>query len=99
DAVALNREGVAVLDGTIFIGADGLFVQGFIEIPQSVGWYFSGPDLDFEGNVSATGKTYAEMIAAYQETYGEAPTAPSHAHTYDATVLLRTGLRAVGGVR
>lgn len=96
--IAQQREGVAGLEDTIFIGADGLFVQGFIEIPQSVGWYFSGPDLDFEGNVSATGKTYAEMIAAYQETYGEAPTAPFHAHTYDATVLVLTGIREVGVV-
>lgn len=96
--IAQQREGVAGLEDTIFIGADGLFVQGFIEIPQSVGWYFSGPDLDFEGNVSATGKTYAEMIAAYQETYGEAPIAPFHAHTYDATVLVLTGIREVGVV-
>jgi branched-chain amino acid transport system substrate-binding protein len=61
--------------------------------------YFSGPDLDFGGSVSATGKTYSEMREAYIARYGEAPPAPFHAHTYDATVLVLTAIREVGEVQ
>src|SRR5690606_10294950 len=57
-----------------------------------------GPDLDFGGNTSATGKTYADMVAAYVAEFGEDPPAPFHAHTYDATVLVLTGIQEVGVV-
>lgn len=93
-----QKGNVSGLEDVIFIGADGLFVQTFVEIPQSAGMYFSGPDLDFEGNRSKTGKTYADMRAAYQEQYGEAPIAPFHGHTYDATVLVLDAIANVGVV-
>ncbi|HEX6946467.1 MAG TPA: branched-chain amino acid ABC transporter substrate-binding protein [Acidimicrobiia bacterium] len=93
-----QKDGVAGLEDVIWIGADGLFVNSFITIPQSVGMYFSGPDLDFGGNTSATGKTYQEMVDAYVAEFGEEPTAPFHAHTYDATVLVLTAIQEVGVV-
>ena len=38
------------------------------------------------------------MITAYVEQFGEEPTAPFHAHTYDATVLVLTAIQEVGEV-
>jgi branched-chain amino acid transport system substrate-binding protein len=93
-----QKDGITGLEDVVWFGADGLFVADFISIPETEGMYFSGPDLDFEGNVSATGKNYADMRAAYQAAYGEVPPAPFHAHTYDATVLVLTAIREVGVV-
>lgn len=93
-----QKDGVAGLEDVVWIGADGLWVNGFITIPESVGMYFSGPDLDFGTNTSVTGKTYADMVAAYVAEYGEDPPAPFHAHTYDATALVLTAIQEVGVV-
>lgn len=93
-----QKDGIAGLEDVVWFGADGLFVADYISIPETEGMYFSGPDLDFEGNVSATGKNYADMRAAYEAAFGEVPPAPFHAHTYDATVLVLTAIREVGEV-
>lgn len=93
-----QKDGIAGLEDVIWFGADGLFVSDYVSIPETEGMYFSGPDLDFGGNVSATGKNYAQMRDAYVAAYGEAPPAPFHAHTYDATVLVLTAIREVGVV-
>jgi branched-chain amino acid transport system substrate-binding protein len=93
-----QKNSVAGLEDVIWFSADGLFGSDFLAIPETVGMYFSGPDLDFGGNASATGKNYADMRDAYVSTYGEAPPAPFHAHTYDATALVLTAIREVGVV-
>ncbi|MEX2322881.1 MAG: branched-chain amino acid ABC transporter substrate-binding protein [Acidimicrobiia bacterium] len=93
-----QKDGIAGLEDVVWFGADGLFVGDYISIPETEGMYFSGPDLDFGGNVSATGKNYAEMRAAYEAANGVVPPAPFHAHTYDATVLVLTAIREVGVV-
>jgi branched-chain amino acid transport system substrate-binding protein len=52
--------------------------------------------LDFGGNTNeATGKNGDEVIAAYRERFGEAPTSAYLAHAYDATTIL---LRAIAEV-
>lgn len=93
-----QKDDIAGLEDVIWFSADGLFGSDFLSITETEGMYFSGPDLDFGSSTSATGKTYAEMTAAYRDKYGEAPPAPFHAHTYDATVLVLTGIREVGVV-
>ena len=93
-----QKNSVAGLEDVIWFSADGLFGTDFLSIPETVGMYFSGPDLDFGGNASATGKNYAEMRDAYISGYGEAPPAPFHGHTYDATALVLTAIREVGVV-
>jgi branched-chain amino acid transport system substrate-binding protein len=80
--------GIAGLEDTVFAGADGLLVDDFLGIAETAGMYFSGPDLRFGDNASATGKSYTDFLAAYEAAYGETPPAAFHAHTYDATVLL-----------
>lgn len=91
-----QKDGVAGLEDVVWFGADGLWVADFMALPETEGMYFSGPDLDFGANQSATGVTYAELIDTYVDTYGETPPAAFHAHTYDATVVVLTGIQEVG---
>jgi branched-chain amino acid transport system substrate-binding protein len=79
------------LEDVTLIGGAALLVSEFMAIPESEGIYFPGPELDFGSNVNeATGKSGDELIAAYREQYGEAPTSAYLAHAYDAaTILLR----------
>ena len=81
------------LEGLVRIGGGGLLVSDFLELPESEGFYFAGPTLDFGSNVNeATGRSGDELTAAYQERYGESPTSAYLAHAYDATTIL---LRAI----
>jgi branched-chain amino acid transport system substrate-binding protein len=82
----VNVEG---LEDVVMISADGAQVEGFLEIAESEGFYFSGPSLQFEGNQNEiTGKSASEFLEDYQEQYGEAPSAAFWAHAYDATTML-----------
>jgi len=87
--------GVAGLEDTVMIGADGLLTDNFLELPESEGTYFSGPNLDYGNNASEIGTTAADFLAAYEAEYGEAPSAAFWAHSYDATVLLLSAIDAV----
>ena len=81
------------LEGLTRIGGGGLLVSAFLALPESEGFYFAGPELDFGSNVNgATGRSGDELTAAYQEKYGESPTSAYLAHAYDATTIL---LRAI----
>lgn len=77
------------------IAADGLLTDNFMELKESEGTYFSGPNLDYGNNTSETGKTAADFLAAYEAAYGEAPSAAFWAHSYDATVLLLSAIDQV----
>jgi branched-chain amino acid transport system substrate-binding protein len=80
---------VAGLEDTVLMAADGLLNDNFMALPESAGLYFSGPDLDYEGNVNeGTGKNAEDFLAAYEAAYGETPSAPFWAHSYDATTIL-----------
>jgi branched-chain amino acid transport system substrate-binding protein len=65
-----------------------------MEIPETKDTYLSGPDLAFT-NTSETGVSSDDFLATYEGLYGEAPTAPFWAHSYDATVMLLTAIDAV----
>lgn len=95
DFIIQQKGGIAGLETVVWMGADGLITDGFLAIPETAGMYFSGPDLRFGTNASATGTNYDQLVAAYTAAYGEAPTAVFHAHTYDATVLLLTKIQEV----
>jgi branched-chain amino acid transport system substrate-binding protein len=96
DFIITQKDGIAGLDDVIWYGADGLFVSDYLGIPETEGMYFSGPDLEFGENVSATGVRYADLRDRYEQRFGEPPIAAFHAHTYDATVMLLTAIREVG---
>jgi branched-chain amino acid transport system substrate-binding protein len=85
--------GVAGLEDVVLMGADGLSVTNFMNEPETLGMYFSGPDTRFDQNVNeVTGVSGAEFIQRYQAEFGEAPSADFWGHSYDATILL---LRAI----
>ncbi len=88
--------GVSGLEEVTLIAADGLLTDNFMELPESEGVYFSGPNLQFGSNTSATGVSADDFLKKYQDKYGEAPSAAFWAHSYDATVLLLTAIKDVG---
>lgn len=90
---------IAGLEDVVLIGADGLLVDNFMELPESEGMYFSGPNLDYGNNQSEIGTTAADFLAAYDTAYGEAPSAAFWAHSYDATVLLLSAIDSVAVVQ
>jgi branched-chain amino acid transport system substrate-binding protein len=93
--IAIQSKTVAGFDTIQLIGADGLLVDNFMELEESEGMYFSGPNLDYGNNASEIGTTAADFLAAYDAAYGEPPSAPFWAHSYDATVLLLSAIDAV----
>jgi branched-chain amino acid transport system substrate-binding protein len=99
DFIADQAPGVSGLEGTTLLAADGLLVDGFLELAQSEGMHFSGPDVRFGENVNAsTGKTAAEVLDTYNSQFGEAPSAAFWGHSYDATAMLLDAIAAAGEV-
>lgn len=99
DFIADQAPGVAGLENTQLLAADGLLNTNYLELPQSIGMYFSGPDTRFGENVNeSTGKTAAEVLAEYESAHGEAPAAPFWGHSYDATAMLLDAIDAASYV-
>ena len=95
DFVADQAPGVSGLEGVVLLGADGLQVQTFMELPQANGMYLSGPDLRYGSNTNqSTGATADKFLADYESTNGNAPEAPFWAHSYDATTILLEAIKA-----
>jgi len=83
-------------DAVILASADGTIAPNFMELPEAEGVYHSGPDLRYgENGNSHTGQTADGFLADYEAAYGEGPTAPFWAHSYDATTMLLTAIAAV----
>ncbi len=96
DYIVQQIGGVTGLEDVILMGADGLLVDGFMQLPESKDMYFSGPDQRYGTNKNGiTGKSADEVLATYNETFGEAPSAAFWAHAYDATVMLLAAIDAV----
>jgi branched-chain amino acid transport system substrate-binding protein len=90
---------VGSLSDAVLISADGTLTDNFLELPETVGIYHSGPSTDFEGNSNEiTGTAASDFLSAYEDEHGEAPSAPFWAHAYDATTLLLSAIDAVAEV-
>ncbi len=90
---------VEALAALALIGGGALLVSDFLALPESEGFYFAGPTLDFGSNVNgATGRSGDELNAAYQERYGEHSTSAYLAHAYDATTILLRAIEEVAVV-
>ncbi len=95
DFVADQAPGVSGLENTTLLAADGLLVDGYLELEQSEGMYFSGPDTRFGTNANqSTGVTAEEFLATYESNNGQAPEAPFWGHAYDATAMLLDAIDA-----
>jgi len=93
--IAIQSKTIDGFDSIQMIGADGLLVDNFMELKETEGMYFSGPNLDYGNNASEIGTTAADFLATYDTAHGEAPSAPFWAHSFDATVLLLSAIDAV----
>ena len=95
DFIVQQIGSVSGLEDVTLIGADGLLVSEFLELPETTGMYFSGPDLAFGDNTSSTGVNAEAFLARYEAEFNELPSAAFWAHSYDATILLLTAIDAV----
>jgi branched-chain amino acid transport system substrate-binding protein len=78
------------LEGVVLAAADGVQSPSFLEntVGTSEGMYASGP--------LVSGTFYdEEFLPAYIEKFGTEPTAPFHAHAYDATNLVLDAIEEV----
>ena len=95
DFLAEQVHSVAGLEDVVLLTDAALLVDGFMSLPQSEGVYFSGPDLRFGGSANeSTGRNAADLLATFEETYGESPSGPYWGHSYDATTLLLEAIKA-----
>lgn len=87
-----------ILATATIITSSALLTPAFLANPPwpwTLDIYLAGPEPVDDANVNeATGKSMAEVLAAYQAMYGE-PENPSWVHAYDATTLLLSGIDSV----
>ena len=82
-------------DAALITGA-AMLASEFLGAPHSEGIYFAGPETDHGSSVNvATGKAAAAVLAAFQATYGGAPSSPYWAYSYDAATLLLSAIESV----
>jgi len=83
------------LEGVVLAAADGIQSPSFLEntVGSNEGMYASGPDLSFSNTFYAD-----EFLPAYMDKYGTEPTAPFHAHSYDATMMILDAIEEVAQV-
>ncbi len=79
------------LNNVVLAAADGVQSPDFIAAAGDAaeGMYASGPDLGFGNDL------YKKFLATYKEDYGTEPTAPFHAHAYDATSIILAAIEKV----
>lgn len=92
--VVLQAAQISELADVVMIGGSAMLESELLEIPEVVGMYFESPVLDLGGRTNeATGKSLEDVIAVYEDRYGESPVAAyGLTQAYDATTML---LRAV----
>ena len=95
DFIADQAPDVSGLEDTLLLAADGLLVDGFLELEQSEGMFLSGPDTRFGTNTNqSTSRNAEEILAQYEADFGEAPSAAFWGHSYDATTMLLDAITA-----
>ena len=99
DFLADQVRSVSGLEDVTLLSADASLNTDFLALEQSQGIHFSGPDTRFGENTNqSTGQTAAQVLATYEETNGEAPSAPFWGHSYDAAALLLDAIDAASFV-
>jgi branched-chain amino acid transport system substrate-binding protein len=91
-AITQQARETSGLENADLAGADGMLSPDFVDAAgeSSEGMYLSGPDLSFKGDFYS-----GEFLPAYEDQYGEKPTAPFHAHAYDATNVVFQAIEEV----
>ena len=96
DFIVQQASEVAGMAGITLMAADGLMVSNFMELPESEGLYFSGPDLRYGANRNQRiiGSSADGVLTQYHGQWGEKPSAAFWAHSFDATTLLLDAIDA-----
>ena len=100
EAMSLIRQAstLGTFDGVTMIGGAGSLTTALLTMPESAGFYFTGPDPGDGGSTNqATGRSAREVLAAIEALAGP-PTSAYWAHGYDATTLLLSAIRQVAVV-
>lgn len=79
------------MEDVLFMGADGINTTNYIEDAGDA----SEGDYSSAARPGETSPGYAEFVARYTEASGEAPTAPFHAHAYDAYMVIANAIETV----
>ena len=87
------------MEGVTIISGAATLVTEFLALPESEGIYFTGPDLGDSRNTNqATGRSFADVLAEFEATYGGPSTSPYWAHGYDAMTLLLSAIKQIAVV-
>ena len=87
------------MEEVTIISSAATLVTEFLALPESEGVYFTGPDLGDSSNTNqATGRSFANVLAAFDAAYGGPSTSPYWAHGYDATTLLLSAIKQIAVV-
>ena len=88
-----------VLEGVTTIGGAAILTTEVLALPESESLYFTAPDVGDSGNTNqATGRSAADVLAAFEVAFGGPPTSPYWGHGYDATTLLLSAIEQVSVV-
>ncbi len=84
------------LDGVVLAAADGIMSPAFLDTTagSAEGLYLSSPNLNYSNAFYLN-----EFLPAYQQTYGTDPSAPFHAHAFDATMMILEAIEATAQVQ
>ena len=92
----LARQRIDVgMEDVIFMGADGINAVAYVEAAGEAG---CGTFASAADPAELEGGGYEAFVERYIEAYGESPTAPFHAHAYDATMVIAKAIEAVGEI-
>ena len=81
------------------IGGAATLTTDLLALPESAGLYFTAPDPGDSGNTNqATGRSAADVLAAFEAAFGGPPTSSYWAHGYDAATLLLSAIEQVAVV-
>ncbi|MDE0391440.1 MAG: branched-chain amino acid ABC transporter substrate-binding protein [Rhodospirillales bacterium] len=89
-----------VLEGVTMIGDSAILTSDILALPESEGFFLAAPELGDSGNTNQeTGRSAADVLAAFEAAFGGPPTAAYWAHGYDATTLLLSAIEQVAVAR
>ena len=88
---AAGRDG---LGGVTKIGSPAILETEVLALPESEGFYFSGPD-SVENTNQATGRSATDIFAELEAISGGPPASLYWAPGYDATILLLSAIKQV----
>ena len=100
DSLIRQLSDTAGLEDAFLLTADSLLDDAYLGISETEGVYLSSPDTRYADSVnSSTGATADDILTRYEARWGEQPTTPFWAHSYDAAAVLLDAITAAAHVQ